>query len=171
VAAVNLGDVRKGVERALGKDALCAADGDHLIVFVRPADVPRAAEALSKLGFDHLSCVIGVDYPGGEVFARTFPSSALKELDAAFTRPCLEVVYEVTSYAHCLFARLKTRVPRDAPVVPTVTEVWWNADWYERETYDLLGIRFEGHPNLRRLLLFDEFHGHPLRKDFREARR
>jgi NADH-quinone oxidoreductase subunit C len=49
-----------------------------------------------------------------------------------------------------------------------VTDIWWNADWYERENYDLLGIEAEGHPDLRRLLLVDEFRGHPLRKDFQE---
>jgi len=170
VAAMKLTDVKNRMEKAMSGDALVALDGDHVVFFVRPADVKKAAQELLKLGFDHLSCVIGVDYPKGQVFARTFKKSELKELDASFVRPCFELVYEVTSYEHRLFARIKTRVPRDEPVVPTVTDVWWNADWYERENYDLLGIEAEGHPDLRRLLLEDEFKGHPLRKDYEEVR-
>jgi NADH/F420H2 dehydrogenase subunit C len=61
---------------------------------------------------------------------------------------------------------LKVRTPRQDPRVPSVTSLWPSALWQERETYDMLGIRFEGHPDLRRIYLWDEFVGHPLRKDF-----
>lgn len=61
---------------------------------------------------------------------------------------------------------LKVRVPRDAPVVPSVVSIWPGALWQERETYDMLGIQFEGHPDLRRIYLWDEFEDHPLRKDY-----
>ncbi len=62
---------------------------------------------------------------------------------------------------------LKVRTPREDPRVPSVSALWPSALWQERETYDMLGIRFEGHPDLRRIYLWDEFEGHPLRKDYR----
>jgi NADH:ubiquinone oxidoreductase subunit C len=61
---------------------------------------------------------------------------------------------------------VKVEVDRDAAAVPSVTSVWRGADFQEREAYDLMGITFTGHPNLKRILLYDEFVGHPLRKDF-----
>jgi NADH-quinone oxidoreductase subunit C len=60
----------------------------------------------------------------------------------------------------------KLRVDRQNPVAPSVTSIWKGADWHERETYDLVGIRFEGHPDLRRILLPEDWAGHPLRKDY-----
>jgi hypothetical protein len=64
------------------------------------------------------------------------------------------------------FLALKVRVPRDRPEVPSVMGVWIGADWHERETYDLLGVRFTGRPPLRRILLPEDWPGHPLRKDW-----
>jgi NADH:ubiquinone oxidoreductase subunit C len=61
---------------------------------------------------------------------------------------------------------LKVRVPRDNPVVPSVTSLWLSALFQEREAYDMLGIRFEGHPDLKRIYLWDEYTDHPLRKDY-----
>jgi len=61
---------------------------------------------------------------------------------------------------------LKVRVPREAPSVASVASVWAGADWHERETFDLFGIVFEGHPNLRRIMMTDDWIGHPLRKDY-----
>ena len=62
--------------------------------------------------------------------------------------------------------RLKTRLPGDAPRVASVVGVWAGANWMEREAYDLFGVHFEGHPDLRRILTYEEFKGHPLRKDY-----
>jgi len=77
-----------------------------------------------------------------------------------------DVIYQLTSlqYNHSII--LKTRCPRDSAVLPSVVGLWRTADFQEREIYDLMGIRFEGHPNMKRIVLWEGFAGHPLRKDF-----
>jgi len=78
-----------------------------------------------------------------------------------------EIIYQVTSLELNRSAVFKTRVhDRDNPTVPSLYGVWQGADYQEREVYDLFGIRFEGHPNLKRLLLWEGFDGYPLRKDW-----
>ena len=99
-----------------------------------------------ELAYDFLSDLCGVDWPG---------------------RPeRFEVVYNLYSLRHRSRLRLKVRLPENDPAVPTVSGVWPTADWHEREAYDLYGIRFEGHPDLRRILNPDDFEGFPYRKDF-----
>ena len=101
-----------------------------------------------QLNFDMLSSLTGVDYlPDGK----------------------LEVVYHVLQTTGGPLLNFKVQMPRDAAVVPTVYDVWPGADFQEREAWDLLGIRFEGHPDLRRILMWEGFEGHPLRKDWKEA--
>jgi NADH-quinone oxidoreductase subunit C len=80
--------------------------------------------------------------------------------------PRFAVVYHMisTKYLHRL--RIKCRVPEDDPKIPSVTPIWRGANWLERETYDLYGIVFSEHPDLRRIYLYEEFEGHPLRKDY-----
>ena len=97
------------------------------------------------LGFRYLADVIGVDYPGRE---RRF-----------------EVVYVLFCHERAERLRLKVQVAEGEPV-PSVTSVWTGANWPERECFDLLGISFSGHPDLRRILLPEEATGHPLRKDY-----
>jgi NADH-quinone oxidoreductase subunit C len=80
--------------------------------------------------------------------------------------PRFEVVYLLRSMKRKAMLRLKVALPGDDPRIGSVTAVWKGADWMEREAYDLLGIRFEGHPDLRRILLTPEWQGHPLRKDY-----
>ncbi len=78
-----------------------------------------------------------------------------------------EVVYQLASTKHNHSVIFKTRCyDRENPTVPSVIGLWQGADFQEREIYDLMGIRFEGHPNLKRLFLWEGFKGHPLRKDF-----
>jgi len=76
------------------------------------------------------------------------------------------VIYNLYSYNSKHRIRLKTFVEQDHPVVPTVTGIWATANWHERETFDMYGILFEGHPDLRRIYMPEEFEYHPLRKDF-----
>ena len=78
----------------------------------------------------------------------------------------LEVVYGLRSLKHRHQLLMKARVPASEPEIPTVTGIWPAANWDERETYDLFGVRFTGHPNLTRILLPDNWEGHPLRKDY-----
>jgi NADH-quinone oxidoreductase subunit C len=96
--------------------------------------------------FNFLSLLCGVDY---------FPR-----------KPRFEVVYHLYSFRYNQRLRLKVPVDGEPPVVPSVTSIWPGANWHERETYDLLGIQFQGHPDLRRILLPDDWEGHPLRKDY-----
>ena len=119
-------------------------------ISVQPAailDVSRFLHDESDLHFDSLSNETGVDYKAKGV---------------------IEVVYHLYSYTHRHSLVLKVDVPRDSPVMPSVDSVWNAANWLEREIYDLLGVTFEGHPDLRRLLMPEDWISHPLRKDFVE---
>jgi NADH-quinone oxidoreductase subunit C len=80
--------------------------------------------------------------------------------------PRFEVVCHLLSLAHGHRLRVKMRVPEEDPVVPSLVPLWSSANWLEREAWDMFGIRFIGHPDLRRILLYEEFVGHPLRKDY-----
>lgn len=126
-------------------DAIVEADEKALIL--KAEAVAEAASFLKDtpgLDFEYLNNVTAVDY-----------------LDY------FEVVYRVTSFTHNHSLVFKTRCyDRDEPVVPSVTPVWRGAEFQEREVYDLMGISFSGHPDHRRILLWDGFPGHPLRKDF-----
>ncbi len=82
-----------------------------------------------------------------------------------------EVVYHLYSSAHRQRVRLKVPLTADDPVVDSVIEIWRAANWYEREVWDMFGVRFRGHPDLRRSLLYEPFQGHPLRKDYRINKR
>lgn len=88
---------------------------------------------------------------------------------SAVDRPAqgqLEVVYHLFSMAARHEMLLKVRVPRDDARVPSVTGIWGGANWHERETFDLFGVTFEGHPDLRRIMMTEDWQGHPLRKDY-----
>jgi NADH-quinone oxidoreductase subunit C len=140
---------------ALGQQAVVdgvgAIAGAHLaygeLTLTAPAH--RIVEALTQLrdkfGFEQLVDLCGVDYPDR---ARRF-----------------DVVYHLLSLTRNVRVRVKIETDEDTPV-PTITDVYPCADWYEREAFDMYGIFFEGHPDLRRILTDYGFHGHPLRKDF-----
>ena len=115
------------------------------------------------LRFELLNCVSGVDYLEPD------PKKAPK---AGFD-PHTEVVYHFQSFTHrhrfvlkVLLPRWKDDKPGELPEVPSVTSLWRTADWHEREVYDLSGVTFTGHPDLTRILLSDDWVGHPLRKDY-----
>jgi NADH-quinone oxidoreductase subunit C len=132
--------------------------GDGPIVVRRESliDVLRQCRDVPALGFDMLTDLTAVDYlkfPGRE------------------DGPRFEVVYHLYSLAENHRLRVKVRVEEDDAVVPTAVPLWPIANWLEREVWDMFGIRFDGHPDLRRLLLYEEFVGHPLRKDYPINRR
>jgi NADH-quinone oxidoreductase subunit C len=79
----------------------------------------------------------------------------------------LEVVYSLYSIPNNVHLQLKVAVSKATPKVPSLCSLWAGANWHEREAYDLLGIEFEGHPDLRRILLPGDWEGHPLRKDYK----
>lgn len=109
------------------------------------ADVARYLRDDPALQFNYLMCLSGVDYGPGKN---------------------LGVVYHLQSMTLTHQSVLKVDLPRESPTVPSVALIWRTADWHEREAYDLFGIRFEGHPDLRRIFLPDDWEGHPLRKDY-----
>jgi len=126
-------------------------------------DVCRFLRDDPRLKFDLLNCISSVDYLEPD------PKKAPK---AGFD-PHLEVVYHLSSFTHRHRFTLKVILPRwkdnkagELPEVPSVTSLWRTADWHEREVYDLGGVWFAGHPDLRRILTSEDWVGHPLRKDY-----
>jgi NADH-quinone oxidoreductase subunit C len=134
-----------------------------------------------ELSFDLLLDVTAVDYLGqpddfekkGEILdqeravIRRQPARRHElALPPRGPHPRFVVVYHLTSTTRFHRLRIKCRVPEEDPTIASLTPVWPGANWLERETYDLYGIRFSGHPDLRRIYLYDEFVGHPLRKDY-----
>jgi NADH-quinone oxidoreductase subunit C len=111
------------------------------------ADVAAMLHDDGDLAFDSLSNLTGVDLKAENL---------------------LQVVYHLFSYRHRHWVVLKVSVPRQDPKLPTVETVWKAANWLEREAYDLMGLEFAGHSDLRRLLMPEDWIGHPLRKDFVE---
>jgi len=129
-------------------DAVEPADFEG--VTIDPAHLVEAAKTIrDDLGYGYLSSITAVDY--------------VKDGQ-------MEVVYHAFSIdkggGPLVF---KARTPRDNAVLPSLTSVWPGADFQEREAWDLFGVKFEGHPNLKRILMWEGFHGHPMRKDWREA--
>ncbi len=106
------------------------------------------------------------------LFLRDDPALKLEVLESEtavdlLEQEAIEVVYHLVSYTHNHLAVIKVVTDnRDEPVVPSVIQIWGGAEFQEREIFDLFGVRFAGHPDLRRLFLWDEFRGYPLRKDF-----
>ncbi len=86
-------------------------------------------------------------------------------------RPRFEMVYHFFSLSHKQRVRLKVPVEAENPEVDSLTDLWRGADWFEREVWDMFGIKFRNHPNLKRILMYEEFEGHPLRKDYPVHRR
>ena len=109
------------------------------------------------------------DEPGLE-FRELMNLSGVDNLDEKdATKSSYELVYHLHSMKHRHRATLKVVLPREDGVsVPTISGLWPMADWAEREVWDLFGVRFEGHPDLRRILLPDDWQGHPLRKDYKD---
>ena len=117
----------------------------------RVVEVARLLRDDSELEFEMLTDVTAVDYLGEE--------------------PRFEIVYHFYSVARNQRLRIKARVPEEPAEIDSLVDVYASANWMEREVWDLYGIRFKGHPDLRRILLYEEFEGHPLRKDYPKEKR
>lgn len=120
--------------------------GETTLIFTREQIKEVCQFCKTQLEFDYLVDVSSVDNFGEE--------------------PRFEMIYELYSYASGVHLRLKCSVSEDDLEVPTVSDLWPTADWHEREIYDMMGIQFSGHPDLRRILMWDGYPYYPLRKEF-----
>jgi len=130
------------------------AHGELTVIIEKDCILP-VSEALrddAEFAFEQCLDVVGVDY--------------LEYSNGAWEGPRYAVVYHLLSIKHNHRLRLKVFVDGNPPIVASVVGIWAAADWYERETFDLYGIIFDGHPDLRRILTDYGFVGHPMRKDF-----
>ena len=121
------------------------------VIHTRPNTLRKVAEFLKDdpdLQFDYLSDLTGVDYLGQD------------------REPRFEVVYQLNSMNHNYSIRVRVGVEEEDPKVPTVSDLWKGALFPERELFDMFGIDVTGHPNLKRLIMPQEWEGHPLRKDY-----
>ncbi len=132
------GDLLSEPAEFRGEVAMTLADAERI--------VEVCAFAKQELSFDFLVDISSVDDYGDD--------------------PRWLIVYELYGIAHRCYLRLKTSVSEEKSELPTVTGVWRTAEWHEREIYDMMGIRFRNHPDLRRIIMWEGYPYHPLRKDF-----
>ncbi|MFQ5706158.1 MAG: NADH-quinone oxidoreductase subunit C [bacterium] len=142
-------DIHKRLQDKFG-DAIVEVGEEALDPWIKIAaektlEIATFLKTDAELAFDYLMCLSGLDY-GAE--------------------SNLGVVYNLFSMKHKHKITIKVDLPRDNPKVPSVETIWRTADWHEREAYDLFGIQFEGHRDLRRILCPDDWEGYPLRKDY-----
>ena len=140
--------IKEKLPEAVVEEVLDGVDPFVVVKAEQWGETARLCRDDSRLGFDLLSCISGVDYPERE------------------EGPEIEVVYHLDSTVNRHGLTIKVKLPRSDPRVASVEEIWRTADWHERETYDLVGVVFEGHHNLVRILCADDWVGHPLRKDY-----
>ena len=137
-------EVAKQITEHLPEAVTEASDGAILVKSESIFDVAEYLKSNPELDFDYLNYITAVDY-----------------------YDYFELVYQLTSIKHNHSLVLKTRCyDRDSPTVPSIVSLYKGADFQEREIYDLMGISFTGHPNLKRIFLWEGFEGHPLRKDY-----
>ncbi len=120
--------------------------GETTLIVERESLWEVAAFAKDGLGFDYLVDISSIDHLGDD--------------------PRFDVVYELCILESNEHLRLKVRLSEDEPEVPSIAGLWPTANWHEREVFDMMGIRFSGHPDLRRILMWEGYPYHPLRKDF-----
>jgi NADH-quinone oxidoreductase subunit C len=121
-------------------------DRGELTLTIATGEIRSAAATVQAACYNFFEDVTAVDW---------FPSS-----------PRFQLSYHILSHQYKERIRLRVMVDGEAPAVESITSVWPSANFYEREVFDLFGIRFEGHPDLRRIMMPDEWQGHPLRKDY-----
>lgn len=119
-----------------------------LEIEINPEKITEVSSALKEEGFNYLMCVSGADYPTERI----------------------EIVYHLCSLPSNNKAVIKTSVSREDPSIKSVINIWRAADWQEREIFDLYGVIFENHPDLRRILMPEDWVGYPLRKDYQDSK-
>ncbi len=143
---------------------------------VAPASIAVACAFLREdaaLDFNQLMCLSGLDWDGLDeagkgksVAILGYTDEGVAEVSDRVAEGDLGVAYHLYSHGQRHKFTLRVRVPRNQAEVPTVSEIWPTASWHEREAWDLVGITFKGHKDLRRMLLDEAWEGHPLRKDY-----
>jgi NADH-quinone oxidoreductase subunit C len=121
-------------------------DRGELTLTIAEDEIRSAAATVKEAGYNAFQDVTAVDW---------YPNN-----------PRFQLSYHIVSHKYKELLRLRVLVDEANPSVQSITEVWPGANYYEREVFDLFGIRFEGHPNLRRIMMPDDWQGHPLRKDY-----
>ncbi|HVU47644.1 MAG TPA: NADH-quinone oxidoreductase subunit C [Terracidiphilus sp.] len=121
-------------------------DRGELTLTIESGEIRTAALTMQAAGYNFFEDLTAVDW---------FPAS-----------PRFQLSYHILSHRYKERIRLRVMVEEAEPAVESITSVWPSANYYEREVFDLFGIRFEGHPNLRRIMMPDDWRGHPLRKDY-----
>lgn len=159
-------EIIAAVEGKFGTRVKAKADAIDPFLSVEPGDLVEVARFLKedpRLKFEFLHNISGVDYLEPDP----------KKVAKAGFEPHVEVVYHFQSFTFVHRIALKIVLPRwkdnqpgNLPEVPTLTGLYTSANWHEREVYDLLGVHFPGHPELTRILLSEDWVGHPLRKDY-----
>lgn len=165
---MNLEDIKNLIVENFGDEAVTELHTESVDpwIVVPPERLVEVCTFLrddGRLQFNHLNNLSGVDY---------LETDAKKQKKFPY-EPHVEVVYHLSSFPLKHRMVLKVKLPRwkddrpgVLPEVPSVSGIWAIADWHERETYDLVGIEFTSHPNLRRILCPEDWEGHPLRKDY-----
>jgi NADH-quinone oxidoreductase subunit C len=146
-------EIKSLITNHLGKSVILEANEKALqpSLQIQTDKIAEVSKLLHENGFDHLACITGIDN--------------------GVTNGTLEVIYHLYAILHATSLTLKVKMIRNdkndaPPTVPTLSHIWRSADWHEREVYDFLGILFEGHPDMRRILLPADWQGFPLRKDY-----
>ncbi len=116
----------------------------RVVITINRDDIYEVCKYLYENGYEYLSCISAVDYEDR-----------------------FESVYHIFNAKTRVLVQIKAIIPKDDPKIKSVYSIWKAADWFEREAYDMMGIVYEGHPDLRRILLPHDFKGFPLRKDFK----
>ena len=162
-------------------DAIILSDLGEITLVVKPAYIKSVCLALknqAEFQFETLIDLCGIDYlhygldewsttrASSTGFERGVQSIQSQIPESNWNKPRFAVVYHLLSITLNHRVRVKAFVENENPIIETVTEVWASANWYEREAFDLYGILFSGHPDLRRILTDYGFIGHPFRKDF-----
>jgi NADH-quinone oxidoreductase subunit C len=137
--------IQTRVQAILGHEAVWEKQGQLPAFRLAPDQIHSAGQKMRAAGFDYLLLVTAVDYPAENRF---------------------ELVYVLTNFTQAEEVALVADVNRQDPHLETVSDIWETADWHEREVFDLYGVRFDHHRDLRRILLDNTWEGYPLRKDY-----